>query len=407
MCAIANTTVPTTPPKRTISRADISQGAASLLFLIENSPVARSLPNLPDTPNFPIRSYMSRTKGELFTDQEAAPRVDIPEGIKPAYANNGSAVTSTLNLEKTMCQTEREQAIPIAHVVLESMADAVIVTDAVGKVTYVNPAATALMGSAYPEICGQQTSKVLRLIDEATGCLIDDTVTTCIGKAETVRTEHLSLLSRSDGRKVPIDATAAPICDTDGSLVGVTLVLRDVSATRKLFRKMSYQATHDALTRLVNRQEFERRLERLLRYMGGHQEHALLYMDMNRFKAVNDSCGHAAGDELLKQVAKIFSHAVRQRDTLARLGGDEFGLLLEHCPQAAALSTASNLRYALEHADFSWQNRRFKLGVSIGLVSIIGNPGDLTETLSAADRACYLAKTLGRNHIYVHQPSAA
>jgi diguanylate cyclase (GGDEF)-like protein/PAS domain S-box-containing protein len=350
---------------------------------------------------------MSRTRGELITGEQATTGVDIPDEIKRAYADNSSAVSWALNPERTMHQSERKQTGPAARLVLESIADAVIVTDAVGKVSYVNLAATALMGSTYSDICGQQTSNFLRLIDEATGNLVDDAVTACILKAETVRTEHLSLFLHSDGRKIPIDVTAAPMYDNDGSLVGVTLVLRDVSATRELFRKMSYQATHDGLTRLVNRQEFERRLERLLRQMGGHQEHALLYMDMDHFKSVNDSCGHAAGDELLKQVANIFSHAVRQRDTLARLGGDEFGLLLEHCPQAAALSTAGDLRYALEHEHFSWQNRRFKLGVSIGLVSIIGNPGDLTETLSAADRACYLAKTLGRNHIYVHQSSAA
>ena len=326
---------------------------------------------------------------------------------KRIHADNGGATSSTLNLERIMHQIERELAGPIAHVVLESMADAVIVTDAVGKVTYVNPAGTALLGSAHPEIFGQPISQCLRLIDEATGSLIDDTVTTCIGKAETVRSGHLSLLLRSDGGRIPIDATAAPIYENDGTLIGVTLLLRDVSATRKLFREMSYQSTHDALTRLVNREEFERRLERLLGYMEAHQEHALLYMDMNRFKSVNDSFGHAAGDEMLKQVARIFSHSVRQRDTLARLGGDEFGLLLEHCPQAAALSTASDLRYALEHESFSWQNRRFKLGVSIGLVSITRKAGNLAETLSAADRACYLAKTLGRNHIYVHQASAA
>ena len=327
--------------------------------------------------------------------------------MKRVCADNASAATSPLNLDRTMPQSERKQSGLATYLVFESMSDAVIVTYTAGEVSYVNRAATALMGSTYTEICGQQTSKFLRVVDEATGCLIDDAVTACICKSETVRSEHLSLLLRSDGREIPIDATAAPMYDNDGGLFGVTLVLRDVSATRKLFRKMSYQATHDGLTRLVNRQEFERRLERLLRQMGGHQEHALLYMDMDNFKTVNDSCGHAAGDDLLKQVADIFSHAVRQRDTLARLGGDEFGLLLEHCPQTAALSTASDLRYALEHEHFSWQNRRFKLGVSIGLVSITGSRGDLTETLSAADRACYLAKTLGRNHIYVHQPSAA
>lgn len=306
-----------------------------------------------------------------------------------------------------MHKSKPKHVDPAAQLILESIADAVLVTDLVGKVSYVNHAAETLLNATYFDLCGQHPGRFLRLIDEATGGLLDDVVTACIHNAETVRTEQLSLLVRNDGKEIPIDLTAAPMHEDSGKLVGVTLVLRDVSATRTLFRKMSYQATHDGLTRLVNRQEFERRLERLLRQMGHHQEHALLYMDMDHFKAVNDSCGHAAGDELLKRVAEIFSHAVRQRDTLARLGGDEFGLLLEHCPQAAALSTASDLRYALEHEDFSWQNRHFKLGVSIGLVTITGRPGGLTEMLSAADRACYLAKTHGRNHIYVHQPDAA
>lgn len=167
---------------------------------------------------------------------------------------------------------------------------------------------------------------------------------------------------------------------------------------------LSFQAGHDALTGLINRREFERRAERLLSTIQQDKdEHALCFMDLDQFKIVNDTCGHIAGDELLRQLSIVLQHEVRKRDTLARLGGDEFGVLMEHCSLEHAHRVATTLQKAIQDFQFTWEGNSFKIGVSIGLVSITEVVADLTELLKQADAACYMAKDLGRNCIHVYQ----
>ena len=177
--------------------------------------------------------------------------------------------------------------------------------------------------------------------------------------------------------------------------------ISNVSERKQAEAALSFQATHDALTGLINRPEFERRLTRVLDTM--QTEHALCYLDLDQFKIVNDTCGHMAGDELLRQVAQVLTASVRKRDTLARLGGDEFGVLMEHCSPSAAHRVAENLRNAVAQLRFAWAGRVFELGVSIGLVPIGQEGGDIDAVLSAADSACYVAKDQGRNRIHVHR----
>ena len=188
-----------------------------------------------------------------------------------------------------------------------------------------------------------------------------------------------------------------------GGIVGAVTVFRDMTIPHQLSRAVSYQATHDALTGLVNRIEFERRLGLMLEHARQHRsEHALCYLDLDQFKIVNDTCGHGAGDELLRQLAMLLKTRLRGRDTLARLGGDEFGLLLGECPLAEALPVAHALRELVHDFRFVWQQKTFRVAVSIGMVAITATSTDLARLLSAADSACYIAKEKGRNRIHVY-----
>jgi len=178
----------------------------------------------------------------------------------------------------------------------------------------------------------------------------------------------------------------------------------DITKLRNLTRKMTYQATHDALTNLINRREFESRLKKAIEdSQHNNKTHSLCYMDLDQFKAVNDSCGHAAGDELLKQLAIELKSIIRETDTFARLGGDEFGLLLESCPIEKATMLAEEVRKKVESFRFHWDNKTFKVGISIGIVTITKTSGSTKEIQSAADTACYMAKEQGRNRIHVYE----
>lgn len=175
-------------------------------------------------------------------------------------------------------------------------------------------------------------------------------------------------------------------------------------ALRQTERRLAWQSSHDLLTGLVNRWEFERRLKvALSSAKTDNQQHSLCYLDLDQFKIVNDTCGHAAGDELLRQVTALLQKQVRATDTLARLGGDEFALLLNRCPLIQSLRIANALRKSLREFRFIWQDQTFTIGVSIGLVAIKADTLDLSGILSAADMACYAAKNAGRNCVHVYQ----
>ena len=178
----------------------------------------------------------------------------------------------------------------------------------------------------------------------------------------------------------------------------------DITKLRNLTQKMTYQATHDALTNLINRREFERRLEQSIEdAKHNNKTHSLCYMDLDQFKAVNDSCGHAAGDELLKQLSSTINSTIRDTDTFARLGGDEFGLLLNGCPIDKATKITECIRQAVEKFRFHWDKKTFKVGISIGIVTINNTSGSTKDIQSAADTACYIAKEQGRNRVHIYE----
>ena len=178
-----------------------------------------------------------------------------------------------------------------------------------------------------------------------------------------IKSVRPALLIRRDGNELYIESTAAPIRDPVGSVTGGVLVFHDVSESRELNRRLSYAASHDMLTELVNRREFEQRLERALKSAKAREtSYAVLYLDLDQFKIVNDACGHNAGDELLSQIGALLKSKIRWRDTLARLGGDEFGVLLESCTMDEALRTAETLREMISEFRFAWDERTFRLG---------------------------------------------
>ncbi len=295
---------------------------------------------------------------------------------------------------------EKEQAL----VTLESIGDAVITTDRNGSIEYLNPVAERLTGWSGTQAVGRRLSEVLRVVNEFSRQDVPDLVQRCVSEGRTVEMSPHGLLIHRQGSEIAIQDSAAPIRDRDGGIIGVVLVFRDVTDARKLNRRLTYQASHDSLTGLLNRTEFEHRLMRLLEDAKANgSEHVLCYLDLDQFKVINDTCGHLAGDQLLQQVAVVLKRTVRQSDTLARLGGDEFGVLLEYCGVETAQRVAEEIRRAVWDYRFKWNDKLFSVGVSIGMVPVTAASVGFEDVLSTADTACYLAKERGRNRIYVYR----
>ena len=292
----------------------------------------------------------------------------------------------------------------LIEVTLHSIGDAVITTDATGHLQYLNPMAEKLTGKQLDEVRGRPVKDVLQLIDEDHRRSVESSVEVCLRDGVVVGTVEHVFLVRPDGSEVDVVSTAAPIRGKDDLLIGTVLVLHDVSRARKMAKQLSYQASHDELTGLFNRREFERRLGKTMSETEpGRIVHALCYMDLDQFKIVNDTCGHIAGDELLRQFAAILREIIRDTDTVARLGGDEFGILFERCDIEVAERIAEKLLNRVREFRFVWEDFAFDVGVSIGLVSITSSEQSVTDIMSAADVACYSAKEAGRNRVSVYR----
>jgi len=287
-----------------------------------------------------------------------------------------------------------------AEITLHSISDGVIRTDADGRVDYMNPVAEQYTGWSSADARGQPLQAVYQVVEEQTGkpLAVFDEITG--HRAMAVR-----LIGRH-GTACAIRDSFAPVRNSDGDLIGRVVVFHDVSQIQEMAQQLTWQASHDALTGLVNRREFERCLAELIVSARNEQkEHALLYMDLDNFKTVNDTCGHAAGDELLRQLATtVMLSKMRVSDTLARIGGDEFGALLESCPLDQAVRIANGMREAVRDFRFIWEGKTFGIGVSIGLVIIDADSGDVGRMLAAADATCYEAKNKGRDRVQIYRP---
>jgi len=289
------------------------------------------------------------------------------------------------------------------HVTLKSIGDAVITTDSHGAVTWLNPAAEQLTGWTLADAVGQRLSQVFNIVHEQTRQKAPDPVAICLQVGELVGLAEQTVLISRDGREIAIEDSAAPIRNATNQLLGVVLVFHDVTEQRRLSREMSHRAKHDALTGLVNRAEFEACFETVFATTKADDrcQHALMYIDLDQFKLVNDACGHAVGDQLLLQIAKLLKDCVRAEDTLARLGGDEFGILLENCTSDQARRIAQKICDHMDDFRFEQDGRRFRIGTSIGLVPLDARWPNTAAVLQAADSACYAAKDAGRNRVHV------
>jgi diguanylate cyclase (GGDEF)-like protein/PAS domain S-box-containing protein len=288
-----------------------------------------------------------------------------------------------------------------AQITLQSIGDGVITTDANSTVDYINPVAEQLTGWRLEDAMGRPIEEIYRAFHEETCEPLENPLSVSIRRTRPIKSVRPMLLIRRDGNELYVESTAAPIRDGAGAVSGGVLVFHDVTESRELNRRLSYHASHDLLTGLVNRREFESRVERSLKSAKARESsYALCYLDIDQFKIINDTCGHSAGDVLLGQVGALLKSKVRWRDTLARLGGDEFGILLEACSLDEALRTAEVLREAVRNFRFTWEDRVFRLGASVGVVPIAADNEDVASIISAADSACAAAKEGGRNRVH-------
>ncbi|MEZ5541259.1 MAG: EAL domain-containing protein [Pseudomonadota bacterium] len=308
---------------------------------------------------------------------------------------------TALNHAKEALQLEKERA----QVTLGSIGDGVITTDLNGDIEYMNTVAEQSTGWRLEDARGNPIFSVFNVVDEKTYESPPDPSEYCLVKGRGITLAgNLLLMHRFRNQHMSVEVNVSPILDSNTNITGMVLVFHDVTKLRGLARKMSYQASHDSLTGLLNRREFENRLEQAIdNARREDNRYALCYLDLDNFKVVNDTCGHSAGDELLKQLTIKFRMQLREADTLARLGGDEFGILLEGCSIEHAQEVAESIRRIAENFRFVWDNTFFRIGVSIGLVPLTRTSGSLTDIMSAADSACYVAKEQGRNRIHIYQ----
>ena len=299
-----------------------------------------------------------------------------------------------------------------AAVTLQSVVDGVIATDARGRVHYLNRSAESLTGWPLDEAVGRPLGEIFRVMRGSDRSLVEEPAAETLRSGQPSQFEGSAVLLVRDGKPLPIDASVTALrvgegqsdglnrSSQEGPVLGAVVTFRDVEKERELSSKLAYQARHDVLTGLYNRNEFEYRLNLLFQSARSlRREHALLYIDLDQFKVVNDSCGHLAGDALLKQLTALLQREVRNRDTLARLGGDEFGVLLEQCSVEDATRIADQLLHTIQNFRFSWKDKTFNVGASIGLVRIDAQSEGVPHLMAAADSACYAAKDAGRNRI--------
>jgi len=277
----------------------------------------------------------------------------------------------------------------LAQVTLQSIGDAVITTDAQGNVRFFNPIAERLTGWKALDVQGVHFSTVFLIVDQVTREPVENPIDKALLEERIVSLANNTILIAHDGTEYPIADSAAPIRDRQGQIIGAVIVFHDVTESRYLTHQLSWEANHDALTGLINRRRFEQYLvEAIASVKDSNHQHALCYLDLDQFKVVNDTVGHLAGDELLRQISALIQKGVRANDMLARLGGDEFGILLTQCSLSQATQIAENLKDLVHQFRFIWNGKIFIIGVSIGVVVIDQTSQDLMELLGAADAAC-------------------
>jgi diguanylate cyclase (GGDEF)-like protein/PAS domain S-box-containing protein len=346
----------------------------------------------------------ARLELELHPQPEQIARVELTHQMIELHGEQALLLTfieMTPRAPRTTTDAARSRTT--AWDTLDSLCEGVITTDNNGQIEYLNRAAEQLTGAKLAETLGRPFAEVVSLVDEVDRHALADPVKQCLTSNVRVTAGRRSLmLARGANEEHSVDVSVSPLKSPYGEQVGTVTLLRDVSELRGLARQMTYQASHDALTGLVNRREFERHTQETIDIVHATTvHHVLCYLDLDRFKSVNDTAGHLAGDGLLREVAALLKDAVRDSDVVGRLGGDEFGLILMGCPLEKATQIAEDVVRKVSEYRFVWKDKIFSIGVSVGLVELSRETGTLEEVLNAADSACYVAKRRG-NHVHVY-----
>lgn len=321
--------------------------------------------------------------------------------LKSANANLGKMLSELRQSDSALSASEER-----FRLLLESAGEGILGLDVEGRCTFVNRAALTMLGYNQEELMDQD----IHLMIHQSGADVALTQTEqwavyCAFRDGTPQ-RSTQIFRCKDGCSLPVECSSYPI-ELDGRIDGAVLVFWDVTESQSLMQSLAYQASHDPLTGLINRTEFERRLARILTSVHEEQsEHVLCYLDLDHFKPISDSCGHAAGDELLRALSALLKSKLRQRDTLARLGGDEFALLLEHSRLDQAWDIANELCECVQNFSFTWEGKVYSVGVSIGMAPLTSDERDIRVVLSAADAACYIAKEQGRNQVHICKTQA-
>ncbi|KFK96822.1 MULTISPECIES: diguanylate cyclase [unclassified Serratia (in: enterobacteria)] len=331
-----------------------------------------------------------RGQGNLLLDEHGKPQRLLGTNID---------VTEVITLTKSLHE-EKERL----HITLDAIGEGVISTDSEMCITFMNPVAEQMSGWSLELAQGMPIDSVIRITNGRNGPIVENPVQLCLQEETTLPPDYALVLHSRDSRRFDIQISVSPLKTVEGAVMGAVIVLLDVSASRELMKKLSYSASHDALTNLQNRTSFEKQLQDAIASVADNdQQHSLVFLDLDRFKAVNDTAGHAAGDALLKEISQLMQRQLRNHDSLARLGGDEFGLILFDCPQEQAKTRMQQIVSLIGEYPFYWESKLYHVGASAGITSINASSGKSTELLAQADLACYTAKHRGRGQVYTYE----
>lgn len=350
----------------------------------------------------------------LMTSLAKRANMNILQGLRLQQKNQ--QLLDELNLEvnqrEALVQERTEELVEAnqklkssqAHMLklsraVESSPNPILITDAKGFIEYINKKCEQVSGYLSAEVLGDQLDNYIGVGDTTDKF---EEIWSTVSRYGEWSGEIKN--RRKNGEDFWIKIYLAAVYDDSNVITHYVVIYEDITDSRQLSQKLSYQATHDDLTGLINRAEFENRLTALVEdARHRNSEHTLCFLDLDQFKVINDTCGHIAGDELLRQLGRLLSGTTRKTDTLARLGGDEFAILIEDCRQQQAEHIANEVRELVEQFQFIWESQVFTIGVSIGVTSINHRTANRTEALKQADTACYAAKNSGRNRVYVYQ----
>lgn len=334
-------------------------------------------------------------------------RIQISVSLSPIKDPQGEIIGISKIVRNISEVKKLQEAVATEHerlrVTMDSIGDAVITTDKLGQVSYLNPIAESLTGWSSKAASGLPLVDVFNIVNEISREPCKNPVERCLAEDRIIGLESNTALISRDGKEYGIEDSAAPIRDQSGKTIGVVLVFHDVSTQRVMANEITYRATHDSLTNLINRSEFEVLLNQYLnKYRNPGSLNSLMLIDLDQFKIVNDTGGHAAGDKLLVEVTKVIQSCIRPSDIFARIGGDEFAIILKKCDEEKSLEIANKICKAVDEYRLVYKGQKFHIGASIGLVMIDHFWSSITSLLQAADHACYDAKYNGRNQVKLH-----